>query len=165
MRNVAVLREVVCAPGQTNLKFEAIFRLHPAPHFRALMLDISLWEVVYLIKAFELYRTSCWLCITRYMNLFNFNVPTGNSWMIPVTCFKLPKLHFPFLLSISLQHTILHTELLLNFKRKIRTWTGILTSNLQISSLALYHLSQARDLEVRGSNPGPGSNFSLEFKL
>ena len=22
----------------------------------------------------------------------------------------------------------------------------------------------ARDLEVRGSNPGPGSNFSLEFK-
>ena len=24
---------------------------------------------------------------------------------------------------------------------------------------------QARDLEVRGSNPGPGSNFSLEFKL
>ena len=25
--------------------------------------------------------------------------------------------------------------------------------------------SQARDLEVRGSNPGTGSNFSLEFKL
>ena len=25
--------------------------------------------------------------------------------------------------------------------------------------------SQARDLEVRDSNPGPGSNFSLEFKL
>ena len=24
---------------------------------------------------------------------------------------------------------------------------------------------QARDLEVRGSNPGPGSNFSLEFKI
>ena len=24
---------------------------------------------------------------------------------------------------------------------------------------------QARDLEVRGSNPGPGSKFSLEFKL
>ena len=24
---------------------------------------------------------------------------------------------------------------------------------------------QARDLEVRGSNPGPGSNFSLEFKF
>ena len=23
----------------------------------------------------------------------------------------------------------------------------------------------ARDLEVRGSNPGPGSNFSLELKL
>ena len=24
---------------------------------------------------------------------------------------------------------------------------------------------QDRNLEVRGSNPGPGSNFSLEFKL
>ena len=24
---------------------------------------------------------------------------------------------------------------------------------------------QARDLEVRGSNPGPGSNFSLESKM
>ena len=24
---------------------------------------------------------------------------------------------------------------------------------------------QARDLKVRGSNPGPGSNFSLEFKI
>ena len=24
---------------------------------------------------------------------------------------------------------------------------------------------QARDLEVRGSNPVPGSNFSLEFKI
>ena len=23
---------------------------------------------------------------------------------------------------------------------------------------------QARDMEVRGSNPGPGSSFSLEFK-
>ena len=23
----------------------------------------------------------------------------------------------------------------------------------------------ARDLELRGSNPGPGSNFSLEFKM
>ena len=24
---------------------------------------------------------------------------------------------------------------------------------------------QARDLKVRGSNPGPGSNFSLELKI
>ena len=24
---------------------------------------------------------------------------------------------------------------------------------------------QARDLEVRGSNPGPGPNFSIEFKF
>ena len=24
---------------------------------------------------------------------------------------------------------------------------------------------QARDLEMRGSNPGRGSNFSIEFKL
>ena len=24
------------------------------------------------------------------------------------------------------------------------------------------NLDQARDLEIRGSNPGPGSNFSLE---
>ena len=24
---------------------------------------------------------------------------------------------------------------------------------------------QARDLKVRGTNPGPGSNFSLEFKF
>jgi hypothetical protein len=32
--------------------------------------------------------------------------------------------------------------------------------NLPLESNAI----QARDLEVRGSNPGPGSNFPLEFK-
>ena len=42
---------------------------------------------------------------------------------------------------------------LFKFKRKIWNWTGIWTSDLHISSLALYHLSY------------PGSNFSLEFKL
>ena len=70
-------------------------------------------------------------------------------------------------------------ELQFKFKRKTQTWTGIWTSDLQISILALSHLRylgsidriaqvgerQARDLEVRGSNPGPSSNFSLEFKI
>ena len=69
------------------------------------------------------------------------------------------------------------------FKRKIRTWAGILTLDLQITSLAFYHLSYPGSIEVlkqcylnpgsgsnfslefKGSNPGTGSNFSLEFKL
>ena len=42
------------------------------------------------------------------------------------------------------------------FKRKIRTCTGILTSDLQISSVALCHLSYP------GSIDGKGLNFPLE---
>ena len=36
---------------------------------------------------------------------------------------------------------------------------------LCFKSTETYCVNQARDLEARGSNPGPGSNFSLEFKL
>ena len=43
------------------------------------------------------------------------------------------------------------------FKRKIRTWTGIWTSDLQISSLALYHLSYP------GLIDGTGLNLPLEM--
>ena len=32
-------------------------------------------------------------------------------------------------------------SIIFKLKRKVRTWTGTLTSDLQISSLALYHLS------------------------
>ena len=42
------------------------------------------------------------------------------------------------------------------FKRKIRSWTGIRTSDLQISSLALQNLSYP------GSIDGTGLNLSLE---
>ena len=79
--------------------------------------------------------------------------------------------------------------------RKIRNWTRIWTSDLQISSLPFYHLSYPGSidgtclnlslesnamqgvvicdtviiwpagLEVQGLNPGPGSNFSLEFVI
>ena len=45
-----------------------------------------------------------------------------------------------------------------NFKRKIRTWTGIRNSDLQISSLVLYHLSHP------GLIDGTGLNISLEKK-
>ena len=38
----------------------------------------------------------------------------------------------------------------LGFQEKKLNLTGIWTTDLQ-----------ARDLEIRGSNPGPGSNFSL----
>ena len=50
---------------------------------------------------------------------------------------------------------ILKKEYYYDLKRKIRTRTGIRASNLRISSPALN--------EVRGSNPGSGSNFSLEI--
>ena len=49
---------------------------------------------------------------------------------------------------------------ILDFKRKIRIWTGIWTSNLQISSLALYHfqclalLSRERLRPVPSTEPG-----------
>ena len=43
------------------------------------------------------------------------------------------------------------------FKRKIRTWTGIWTSDLQISSLALYYLIYP------GSIEGTGLNLLLEI--
>ena len=46
----------------------------------------------------------------------------------------------------------------LKFKRKIQTWTGIQTSDLQISSLAFYHLSYP------GSIDGTGLNLLLESK-
>ena len=47
-------------------------------------------------------------------------------------------------------------ELQFKFKRKIWTWTGIWASDLQISSLAHYHLSYLVSID------GTGLNFSLE---
>ena len=44
------------------------------------------------------------------------------------------------------------------FKRKIRTWTGNWTSDLQISSLALYYLSYPGSLDGTGLNLSPKSN-------
>ena len=45
---------------------------------------------------------------------------------------------------------------ILDFKRKIRTWTGIQTSDLQISNLELYYLGYP------GSIDGVSLNLSLE---
>ena len=45
------------------------------------------------------------------------------------------------------------------FKIEVKTCTVNWTRIAQVVE------HQARDLEVRGSNPGLGSNFSLEFKL
>ena len=42
--------------------------------------------------------------------------------------------------------------MLLDFKRKIKTWTGILTSDLQISSLGLYNLSYPDSIDGTGLN-------------
>ena len=42
------------------------------------------------------------------------------------------------------------------FKRNIWAWAGVGTWIAQLLR------AQASDLEIRGSNPGPGSNFSLE---
>ena len=52
---------------------------------------------------------------------------------------------------------------ILGFQRKIPTWTRIQDSQLQISSLALYHLSHPDSIDVTGTKPSPGSNFSLEI--
>ena len=49
--------------------------------------------------------------------------------------------------------------LLLYLKRKIRTWTGILTSDLRISRPALYHLSYP------GSHASSCSNLPLRIFL
>ena len=40
----------------------------------------------------------------------------------------------------------------LDFKRKIQTRTGIRTSNLHISSLALYHLRYPGSIDIIGPN-------------
>ena len=41
---------------------------------------------------------------------------------------------------------------ILNFKRNILTWTGIQTSHLQISSLALYHSSNPSSIDDANLN-------------
>ena len=40
--------------------------------------------------------------------------------------------------------------IILDFKRKIRTWTGIQTSDLQISRLTLYYLSNPGSIGATG---------------
>ena len=45
-----------------------------------------------------------------------------------------------------------------DFKGKIRTWTGILPLDLQISSLALYHLSYPDSVNSIGQNLSLESN-------
>ena len=62
------------------------------------------------------------------------------------------------------KHYLWLEELPFTFKRKIWTWTGIWTSDLQISHVNWTKIAQvverqARDLEVRGSNSSTGSNI------
>ena len=128
------------------------------------------------------------VCIHRVVKLFlvkrRFRVR-----FLPLPC------DFSLVENYSIAYSVLYV-ILSGLKRKIRIWTGIRTSDLRISSPALYHLCypgshtsscpnlpletdatlagmrtripqvierRARNPEVRGSNPGSGSNFSLEI--
>ena len=54
-------------------------------------------------------------------------------------------------------------ELQFRFKRKIRSWTEIWTSDLQISSLALYHLSYSGSIDCTGINYIEHKHYTVQL--